>query len=34
MGEAELDLQEIFYADHEGNKADILHGENLVCVAK
>jgi len=34
MGEAGLDLQEIFYADHEGNKTDILHGENLVCVAK
>ena len=32
--EAGLDIHELFYADHAGNKADMLTGQNLVCVAK
>lgn len=34
MVEAGLEVQEIFYADREGNKSDIVTGENLVAVAK
>jgi SAM-dependent methyltransferase len=34
MSEAGLDVQEMFYADREGNKSDIMHGQNLVCVAR
>jgi len=26
-------VQAIFYAEREGNKSDIMHGQNLVCVA-
>lgn len=33
VSEAGLNLQEIFYADREGTKSDILHGQNLVVVA-
>lgn len=33
MTEAGLDVQEIFYADCEGKKSDIMAGQNLVCVA-
>ncbi|MBP9669900.1 class I SAM-dependent methyltransferase [Candidatus Woesebacteria bacterium] len=32
--DAGLDMQEIFYADHEGKKADVLTGQNLVLVAR
>ena len=32
--EAGLDAQEIFYADREGNKSDLMRGQNLVLVAK
>lgn len=28
------DIQEIFYADREGKKSDLIHGQNLVVVAK
>jgi 2-polyprenyl-3-methyl-5-hydroxy-6-metoxy-1,4-benzoquinol methylase len=28
------DIQEMFYADHEGKKSDLMHGQNLVVVAK
>lgn len=31
---AGLDITEMFYADREGNKSDLMHGQNLVCVAK
>lgn len=34
MSEAGLEVQEIFYADREDKKADIMTGQNLVCVAK
>jgi len=34
MTEAGLDVQEMFYADREGNKSDLMRGQNLVCVAK
>lgn len=34
MEEAGLDLETIFYADKEGDKADILTGQNLVAVAR
>ena len=33
MTEAGLDVQEMFYADREGKEADIMTGQNLVCVA-
>ena len=32
--EAGWDIQELFYADREGNKANIMMGQNLVAVAK
>ncbi len=32
--ESGLDIQELFYADQEGKKSDIMHGQNLVVVAK
>lgn len=32
--EASLEIEEIFYADRAGNKADIQNGENLVVVAR
>lgn len=28
------DIQEMFYADREGKKSDLMHGQNLVVVAK
>ncbi len=28
------DIQELFYADREGKKSDLIHGQNLVVVAK
>jgi predicted SAM-dependent methyltransferase len=34
MIEAGFDVQEIFYADREGNKSDLIRGQNLVVVAK
>lgn len=34
VSEAGLDTQEIFYADREGNKSDLMRGQNLVLVAK
>lgn len=34
VSEAGLDAQEIFYADREGNKSDLMRGQNLVLVAK
>lgn len=34
MVEAGLDIQEMFYADLAGEKSDLMHGQNLVCVAK
>ena len=34
MVQAGLDVQEIFYADREGNKSDLMHGQNLVAVAR
>lgn len=34
MGEAGWDVKEMYYADGEGNKADLLTGQNLVCVAE
>ncbi|MFZ2199311.1 MAG: class I SAM-dependent methyltransferase [Microgenomates group bacterium] len=34
MSEAGLDVQEMFFADREGNKSDMMHGQNLVCVAR
>jgi len=33
LTQAGLNVQEIFYADHEGRKADIVMGQNLVVVA-
>lgn len=33
MSEAKLDVQEMYYADREGHKANILTGQNLVVVA-
>ena len=32
--EAGWDIQELFYADREGQKSDIIQGQNLVCVAR
>lgn len=32
--EAGWDIQELYYADREGKKANIMTGQNLVCVAK
>ena len=32
--EAGLEIEEIFYADHAGKKSDIVHGQNLVAVAR
>lgn len=32
--EAGLKVEELFYADHAGRKADVLTGQNLVCVAE
>jgi predicted SAM-dependent methyltransferase len=34
MTEAGFDVLEMFYADRDGNKSDLMHGQNLVCVAK
>ncbi len=34
MIEAGWDVTEMYYADREGNKSDLIHGQNLVCVAK
>ncbi|MFH1244742.1 MAG: class I SAM-dependent methyltransferase [bacterium] len=34
MTESGWEIEDIFYADHEGNKADIMTGQNLVCVAR
>jgi len=34
MTEAGLDVKEMFYADREGNKSDLMHGQNLVAVAR
>lgn len=34
MSEAGLDVQEMFYADREGHKANIMTGQNLVVVAR
>ncbi len=32
--ESGMEIEEMFYADREGKKADILTGQNLVCIAK
>jgi 2-polyprenyl-3-methyl-5-hydroxy-6-metoxy-1,4-benzoquinol methylase len=32
--EAGLDIQELYYAERDGTKSDIMHGQNLVVVAK
>ena len=34
MSEAGFDVQDLFYADSLGNKSDLMHGQNLVVVAK
>lgn len=34
MSEAGLEIEEMFYADREGNGSDLIHGQNLVCVAR
>ena len=34
MSESGWEVQELYYADSLGNKADIITGQNLVCVAK
>ena len=34
MREPGWDVTEMYYADREGNKADLLTGQNLVCLAK
>lgn len=34
LSEAGLTAEEIFYADREGNKSDVISGQNLVVVAK
>lgn len=34
LSEAGLQVQELFYADREGKKSDIVNGQNLVVVAK
>lgn len=34
MRESGWDVTEMYYADREGNKADLLTGQNLVCLAK
>lgn len=34
VSEAGWEIQELYYADRAGNKADIMTGQNLVCVAK
>ena len=34
MSEAGLNVQELFYADREGKRADIVGGQNLVVVAR
>lgn len=34
MAEAGLSIDELFYADSAGNHADIMTGQNLVCVAR
>lgn len=33
MKEAGLDVSLMYYADSAGNKSDLIHGQNLVCVA-
>ena len=34
LAESGWDMQDIFYADRQGNRSDLIHGHNLVVVAK
>jgi 2-polyprenyl-3-methyl-5-hydroxy-6-metoxy-1,4-benzoquinol methylase len=34
VSEAGWDAQDIFYADRDGHRSDLMHGQNLVCIAE
>ena len=34
LTEAGWEIQELYYADREGKRSDIMHGQNLVAVAR